>query len=517
MLVGAGSASATTFTTVGEQAFVVPAGAHRVHVDLVGGAGGAGTNGAAGGLGGTASGELDVTPGETLFVEVGSAGGEGSNETGGAGGANGGGTGGGGGNHAGVAAGGGGGASDVRTLIAASPGSLASRLIVAGGGGGGDGEGTLKSLDSGANASANPGGATTPNGPQGGSANATMGGAGGELIPAAPAGTEGKGGNGAANSFLPAGGGGGGGEFGGGGGGGNGAQFAPSSAGGGGGGSDFLAASVIAGSEGVETGRPAPSVTITVVPVAFAQLTPSAQAFGPVTTGTVGAAESITVTNAGSAPLSVTGASLSGTAPGDFAVSSSGCAAPVAPGGSCALSVRFAPKATGARSATLTLSSNSTQAPSVSLTGVGVAPLAPGLGRAPGGVPRLGQLRGKPTAFQAATRGGSIAGHGGMLVSYTDSAASLTTFTVKRSVPGVRAGGRCVAATHGKKGRRCTRLVTIGSFEFHDRVGTEKFHFTGRLRRRKLKPGHYMLVAVPRAAGHAGGSRSLGFQILPAA
>jgi hypothetical protein len=95
LLVGAGSAAADTFTSRGEHTYVVPAGVHRIHIDLIGGAGGDGARGAPGGHGGTALGDLDVTPGETLFVEVGAPGGAGSGTTGGAGGVNGGGAGGG--------------------------------------------------------------------------------------------------------------------------------------------------------------------------------------------------------------------------------------------------------------------------------------------------------------------------------------------------------------------------------------------------------------------------------------
>jgi hypothetical protein len=499
LMTGAGSASATTFTTPGEQTFVVPAGVHRIHVDAIGGGGG--TGGSAGGLGGTASGDLNVTAGETLFVEVGSRGGDASSSAPGAGGANGGGPGG---AQGPAPGGGGGGASDVRTTSASAGGSLGSRLIVAGGGGGG-------ADTTGANASSDPNGSTATNGPQGGSGNATMGGAGGLFIGSgsrAPSGTEGQGGTGSDGGGIArqhAGGGGGGGEFGGGGGVPSNPGI-PTPAGGGGGGSDFLAASVVGGSEGVATLGATPSVTITVVPVPFAELSPSALSFGTVKPGTLSPSQSITVSNSGSAPLTVIGASISGANPSDFTFSSSGCAAPVPPGGSCALTVRFAPSAAGARSATLTLSSNSAQAPSASLSGTGATNSS---------APSLGRLRGKPSKLRAAKHGGSTAKHGGMLVTYTDSAGSLTTFTVKQLVRGVRVGRRCLAPGHGRKGGRCKRLVSVGSFRIHDHAGTNRIHFTGRVHGHALKPGGYSLVAVPHAGGRTGHSRSLGFRIIP--
>ena len=126
-----------TFAYTGdEQTFVVPAGVVAVHAILIGGSGGA--SGEPGGAPVIANGDLPVTPGQTLYVEVGGSGQNGS--AGGGGGFNGGGPGGSGG---GPAAGGGGGASDIRTVPRSAVSSLESRLIVAGGGGGAGGTGEL--------------------------------------------------------------------------------------------------------------------------------------------------------------------------------------------------------------------------------------------------------------------------------------------------------------------------------------------------------------------------------------
>jgi adhesin/invasin len=89
--------------------------------------GGRGGGSGAGSRGAVVSGPVSVTPGQTLYVEVGGVGGIPT------GGFNGGGTGG---SRNGLSASGGGGASDVRTVSRASSGTLSSRLIVAGGGGG---------------------------------------------------------------------------------------------------------------------------------------------------------------------------------------------------------------------------------------------------------------------------------------------------------------------------------------------------------------------------------------------
>src|ERR1051325_7178803 len=125
--------TSTTFNYTGSvQTFVVPACVTTIDVDAYGAAGGKSFTNAMGGLGGRVQCTLPVTPGETLQIFVGGAGGNGDNQTGqNAGGFNGGGHGwddtdpwGG---------GGGGGASDIRK----TPYTLADRWVVAGGGGGG--------------------------------------------------------------------------------------------------------------------------------------------------------------------------------------------------------------------------------------------------------------------------------------------------------------------------------------------------------------------------------------------
>jgi len=146
-LVPSADAATTTFAPTGaEQTYVVPAGVGTVHVVAVGGHGGGGASAIGftdlNGNPAQVTADLPVTPGQRLFVQVGGRGGNAQGATPGAGGFNGGGTGGavglvtpvqGGGG------GGGGGASDVRTVARDQPGTLESRLVVAGGGGGAGG------------------------------------------------------------------------------------------------------------------------------------------------------------------------------------------------------------------------------------------------------------------------------------------------------------------------------------------------------------------------------------------
>jgi hypothetical protein len=309
LLLSASSAAATsgcstsqvTFSSTGaEQCYVVPSGVTELGVVAVGAPGNNGyTNGAdvvpAAGLGADGaqvSGDLAVTPGEVLYVEVGGtgvffAGGFNGGGPGASEGAEGGGSGG----------GSGGGASDVRTVSCGTgcpgdAGSLASRLLVAGGGGGGGGGGSasnssfglgsgggLGGFASAVGADGAPGGPVSGGLPGGGGGGGTSAGGGAAGTSdsscgamAAGAGGPGVGGGGSLSSY--AGGGGGGGYYGGGGGG-SGCGTPAAGAGGGGGGSSYGPPGAVFAQDTSGT----PSVTLTPV------YPPSASITAPATGG----------------------------------------------------------------------------------------------------------------------------------------------------------------------------------------------------------------------------------------
>src|SRR5207248_5804593 len=72
----------------------------------------------------------------------------------------------------------------------------------------------------------------------------------------------------------------------------------------------------------------------------------------------------------------------------------------------------------------------------------------------------------------------------GAVVSYRDSRAALTTFTVLKGLPGVRSGKLCVAPKKPapKHPKRCTRYRAVGKFTHQDVVGANHFKFSGRLK-----------------------------------
>ncbi len=114
--------------------------------------------------------------------------------------------------------------------------------------------------------------------------------------------------------------------------------------------------------------------------VAFAQvgtsqgsisLSPNSGTFGNVATGGTGASQTFTLTNTTSA--AVNGLSIpKTTTPADFTVLTNNCTATLAANASCTLSVAFSPTATGARSATLTVTdANAADSASTALSGTG--------------------------------------------------------------------------------------------------------------------------------------------------
>jgi hypothetical protein len=371
-----------TFSSTGEQqSFTVPTGVSSIRVQAIGAAGEAGfPDDTPGGSGGDVVGQLPVTAGEVLYVEVGSHG------------FNGGGS---------AEFGFGGDASDVRTISKdeAEAETLGSRLLVAAGGGGGGstgfegeeggsggrggdagiagGTGTSGNFDEeGPDTSSPGGGAGTLTG-GGTTAFGGCGEFGGEGI-------FGQGGSGAPGDDGPFGdgGGGGGGYYGGGGGNGSCGEGGPDegAGGGGGGGSSFVSEAATFASFGLASSSTSPSVSITYATSATAIPDNNAITFAATQPlETVSPPQTLTITNEGGNPLMINSETFTDSDPGvstdkpeDFLISSSSCLGPIGYEESCTLTVRFTPEEEGPQTATLKIFSNAgAGATSVTLTGTG--------------------------------------------------------------------------------------------------------------------------------------------------
>ena len=105
--------------------------------------------------------------------------------------------------------------------------------------------------------------------------------------------------------------------------------------------------------------------------VPIVAFSPSPVAFGTIAVSGTGTA-TLTLTNNGSANLTFSAASISGTNAADFHIVSTTCSSPLAAGAPCTYSLSFIPSASGARSANLTLADNAAGSPhQVPLTGTG--------------------------------------------------------------------------------------------------------------------------------------------------
>jgi probable HAF family extracellular repeat protein len=133
---------------------------------------------------------------------------------------------------------------------------------------------------------------------------------------------------------------------------------------------------------------------------------------GPVLTGNSSPSRSLTITNNGTAPLSISRVVVNGASPSDFQVSG-GTGLTVAARASTDLTVTFSPKGTGSQSTSLMLLRNALNSPTFDkLTGIGVAP-PPG---APSGL--------SARAF----------GYGKISLAWTDNSSNETAFEVYRQV-----------------------------------------------------------------------------------
>jgi hypothetical protein len=109
---------------------------------------------------------------------------------------------------------------------------------------------------------------------------------------------------------------------------------------------------------------------------AEAALTPATANFGTVTVGTTSSAMVFTLANAGNAALSNISFGLSGTGNASFQMGSSTCGSSLSAGGSCNITVTFAPQSAGSISALLS-ATDAVGTQSATLSGIGVAAAAP--------------------------------------------------------------------------------------------------------------------------------------------
>ncbi len=139
-----------------------------------------------------------------------------------------------------------------------------------------------------------------------------------------------------------------------------------------------------------------------------------------------------------------------------------------------------------------------------------------------GALPVISALRIHPARLTPeARRGASILaklrrGHGAV-ISYRDSEAASSTFTVQQARRGFRDGRLCAAKPPRRRAgriKRCTRYVALGSFTHADGAGANAIRFSGRVGSRALRRGGYRLLVTPLAGGRRGTAVSAAFSVL---
>jgi hypothetical protein len=211
---------------------------------------------------------------------------------------------------------------------------------------------------------------------------------------------------------------------------------------------------------------------------------------------------------------------------GSYQPSPTSAAIDSVPAGAIALPFGFAPSATDLGGSPRVLNGNG-GCPAVQDRGAlelqghaGACPLpAPSPAPVPS-KPVLGVISGlslSPSSFDAAPTGATISSAKikyGTLVSYRDSQAATAVFTVLRVSTGRKQAGSCHKPSKANhKGRPCTLLVALASFSHTDTAGAQHFHFSGRLKGKKLAKGTYRLQAVPRNAAGIGKAVAHSFTI----
>ena len=103
-----------------------------------------------------------------------------------------------------------------------------------------------------------------------------------------------------------------------------------------------------------------------------ATVKPASLAFGKQTVGTTSAPKNVTLKNNLLSPLSISGFTLTGADPSEFAVASTTCGPSLPAEMSCTISLVFKPRLIGSRTATLKVNDSASNSPqTVSLTGTG--------------------------------------------------------------------------------------------------------------------------------------------------
>jgi len=249
----------------------------------------------------------------------------------------------------------------------------------------------------------------------------------------------------------------------------------------------------------------------------------SAPAAVDVGTAQVGGApveRTVTLTSTGTGFLAVRSATVAGPDAGDVRKVADGCTGRrIVVGGTCGITVRFAPGAAGARTASLVLTDNGAGGGrSVALTGQATTPpvvVPPAVDTtrpvvsALSFAPRTFRVAKAATATSAAAKKkAKKRAPAGTKLRFTLSETAAVRIAVERSTVGRRSGKTCVKETarlRRAKAKRCARYVAAGTLTRAAKAGRVTVAFSGRIGRRALARGSYRVALT---ATDAAGNRT---------
>jgi len=179
-------------------------------------------------------------------------------------------------------------------------------------------------------------------------------------------------------------------------------------------------------------------------------LSSSSLAFGNQQVGTTSAPQTVTLNNTGTGQLDVTSVIASG----EFTETNT-CGSPVATGANCAVTVTFAPTASGSLAGTLTVTDNAPGSPqTVSLTGIGIEALA---SLSTTSLSFSGELVGVASAAQAVT----LANKGNEALTIKSITASGDFAETNSCGPNLAVNGNCIISVTFKPTAGGTRSGTL--------------------------------------------------------
>ena len=199
-------------------------------------------------------------------------------------------------------------------------------------------------------------------------------------------------------------------------------------------------------------------------PATSVSVSPTTLTFNPQNLNSTSPSQTITISNTGNATATISGAALTGTNAGDFAIASNSCSS-LSVNGSCSIQVTFTPSALGARTATLTISgSGVTGLPqNVTLNGTGQSTTT--FNFSPGslsfGSPNVGDTQSESLTI---TNSGSVAGYftSFALGGTNPSQFSITANTCPTGTTALAAGSTCtvtIGLTPTQSGALSANLV----------------------------------------------------------